>query len=216
MTSTRNGTVGRPSGGDAHSKQTRQRIFEAARGIIASEGIGALTTRRVCERAEVSNGTFFHHFPTKAALLDYFLKEGYDSFYLAHKKAPATSRDLTTQSPVHAILAAFDLYAEYCAGTGVAFMRAYYVPTNSALDGSGGAARRDLLNRQMTDITGIVRDAQQTGYFVAEQPAEEIARDCCTIVKGCVLEWCAEQGAFDLKTRMRRVLEIYLTGLTAR
>ncbi|MGK2938198.1 MAG: TetR/AcrR family transcriptional regulator [Solirubrobacteraceae bacterium] len=48
---------------------TRSAIVEATVQCLVDEGYGALTTRRVAERAEVAQSTLMHHFPTREALI---------------------------------------------------------------------------------------------------------------------------------------------------
>lgn len=48
---------------------TRNSILEAGYELIGELGFDRATTARVCARAGVSSGTFFHYFPTKTALL---------------------------------------------------------------------------------------------------------------------------------------------------
>jgi AcrR family transcriptional regulator len=48
---------------------TRIAIVEATASCLVEEGYGALTTRRVAERAAVAQSTVMHHFETREALL---------------------------------------------------------------------------------------------------------------------------------------------------
>lgn len=59
-----------PLGRRARKKaETRARIFEAAIKLFLENGYHGVTIEQVCETADVANGTFFLHFPTKADLL---------------------------------------------------------------------------------------------------------------------------------------------------
>lgn len=187
------------------AEQTRERIFRAAQAIVAEDGIARLTTKRLCERAGVSNGTFFYHFKTKSELLSFFLQEGFDRYYGERKEEVAPDLDVAGR-----VVARFELYAEYCLQTGVDFMRAYYVGSNAALDGRPEAIGRPFLNRQMQDCADTLADV------VGEERAGAVARGCCTVVKGCVFEWCVSGGQVDLKEHVRTMLEAYLAGALQR
>ena len=50
-------------------ERTRQEIFSAAMDLFAKRGFEAVTIEAICDAADVARGTFFLHFPTKAALL---------------------------------------------------------------------------------------------------------------------------------------------------
>ena len=51
------------------SRETRERIFRAAKRILEKQGYEELSIKNICEEAGVSNGSFYHHFKTKDDLL---------------------------------------------------------------------------------------------------------------------------------------------------
>lgn len=57
-----------PAGRSAKGERTRNRILEAARRVLAEEGIDRFTTRRVAEMAGVSHGMCHYHFKDKRDL----------------------------------------------------------------------------------------------------------------------------------------------------
>lgn len=57
------------------SKETKARIFCAAKSILKKQGYEALSIKNICEEAGVSNGSFYHHFKTKDDLLSYYIEE---------------------------------------------------------------------------------------------------------------------------------------------
>lgn len=50
-------------------RRTRREIFDAAMALFAERGFDAATLDEICAAADVARGTFFLHFPSKAALL---------------------------------------------------------------------------------------------------------------------------------------------------
>ncbi|WP_299030172.1 TetR/AcrR family transcriptional regulator [uncultured Thermanaerothrix sp.] len=50
------------------AEETRRRILEAARETFASQGYQATSVAEICQRAGVTKGAFFYHFPTKHTL----------------------------------------------------------------------------------------------------------------------------------------------------
>jgi AcrR family transcriptional regulator len=57
----------------------RQRVLEAAVGVVRQVGVADATTRRIASAAGVSEGSIFNYFPTKAALLKAVFTEGIDN-----------------------------------------------------------------------------------------------------------------------------------------
>jgi AcrR family transcriptional regulator len=51
---------------------TREHYFEAALDIIAGEGVEALTIAKLCDRLNVTIGSFYHHFKSSKAFLQAF------------------------------------------------------------------------------------------------------------------------------------------------
>lgn len=50
--------------------QTKRKILEAARELIVVQGYHGTGTNAIIERAGVSRGSFFYHFPDKSALIE--------------------------------------------------------------------------------------------------------------------------------------------------
>jgi AcrR family transcriptional regulator len=61
------------------SEETRARLLQAAAECFAQHGYDGTGVAEICERAGMSKGAFYHHFPTKQAmflaLLDHWLGE---------------------------------------------------------------------------------------------------------------------------------------------
>ena len=57
------------------SRETREKIFQAAKRILQKKGYEELSIKNICEEAGVSNGSFYHHFKTKDDLLSYYIED---------------------------------------------------------------------------------------------------------------------------------------------
>lgn len=55
------------------AQQTVQRILNAAKSLVATQGIEALTTNRIAEAAHINIATLYQYFPNKEAVLDALL-----------------------------------------------------------------------------------------------------------------------------------------------
>lgn len=80
-----------PSRRDRKKERTRRGIYEAAMHLFTRHGFESATITDICEEADVGRGTFFLHFPSKAALLYEFNQQIAEEFRttLGEPRAPA-------------------------------------------------------------------------------------------------------------------------------
>jgi AcrR family transcriptional regulator len=78
---------------DRKKERTRREIYEAAMQLFARSGFGAVTIADICEEADVGRGTFFLHFPSKAALLYEFNQRVAEDFRASLVEPRASARD---------------------------------------------------------------------------------------------------------------------------
>lgn len=55
---------------DRRRQRTRERILEAARGLIAEKGVAGLRIQEITDEADVALGTFYNYFENKDALVE--------------------------------------------------------------------------------------------------------------------------------------------------
>jgi AcrR family transcriptional regulator len=79
-------------------ERTIRSIVAAARELMAVQGYGAVTIDDVVARAGVAKGAFYHHFPSKLALLDHVVDELQaeiaDEFRDHPRASPLSPKDL--------------------------------------------------------------------------------------------------------------------------
>ena len=78
---------------DRKKQRTRREIYRAAMRLFARDGFGAVTIADICEEADVGRGTFFLHFPTKAALLYEFNQQVAEDFRAAQRGPGGSARE---------------------------------------------------------------------------------------------------------------------------
>ena len=70
-------------------ERTRRAIYDAAMTLFRKRGFDNITVEAICERADVARGTFFHHFPSKAALAYEFGNRVAAEFGARHRDSQA-------------------------------------------------------------------------------------------------------------------------------
>lgn len=62
---------------DPRVRRTRQMLIQALTGLIKEKGFQAISVQDLSERAGINRATFYAHFQDKFALLEYFIREGF-------------------------------------------------------------------------------------------------------------------------------------------
>ena len=184
------------------SRETKEKIFKAAKRIWQKGGYEELSIKNICEEAGVSNGSFYHHFKTKDDLLSYYIED-----------QPQIEPNLlelpdSVQAVKDGIIQVYLNYVKYCRELGVEFMSGYYDTKNQALN----ADIRTERPYPIVTVRAYVEKAVQAGVAVLNEPIEEFTTDIRMIVIGNVFEWCIKHGKADFEGNMSRSLRCYLDG----
>ncbi|MDO4473997.1 MAG: TetR/AcrR family transcriptional regulator [Eubacteriales bacterium] len=185
------------------SKETKGRIFHAAKTILQQKGYEALSIKNICEEAGVSNGSFYHHFKTKDDLLSYYIEEN-PSINPDLLALPSNAEEAKT-TIVHVYLN----YVQYCRELGVSFMANYYTPKNQSLNPDTRTERP----YPIVTVSSYLQKSIEAGTISLKHSLEDVSTDIRMIVIGNVFEWCLKSGDADFETNMRRSLESYLDGV---
>lgn len=182
------------------SRETREKIFRAAKRILQKKGYEELSIKNICEEAGVSNGSFYHHFKTKDDLLSYYIEE-----------QPKIDPDLlelprSVAGVKAGIINVYMNYVKYCRELGVEFVSEYYDTKNQALN----AAIRMERPYPIITVQNYVEKAQEAGVVKLNVNIEEFTTDIRMIVIGNVFEWCVKHGEADFEGNMSRSLGKYL------
>ena len=185
------------------SKETKDRIFHAAKTILQRQGYDQLSIKNICEEAGVSNGSFYHHFKTKDDLLSYYIEE-----------QPSINPDLldmpeNAEEAQIAIIHVSLTYAEYCRELGVDFISNYYTPKNQALNPDIRTERP----YPILTVENYLKKAIDAGIVSPKLPLADICTDIRMLVIGNVFEWCVHHGETDFEGNIRRSIGGYLDGV---
>jgi len=185
------------------SRETKEKIFQAAKQILQKEGYEALSIKNICLQAQVSNGSFYHHFQSKDDLLSYYIEEQPK----ASDNLQLTPKDLAEVK--EAILLVYLNYADYCKDLGRDFMSEYYSPKNQALNPETRSKRA----YPIVTVREFVLNAKEAGFLGLDMDIEDFTTDIRMLIIGNVFEWCLRQGQADLVTNIRRSLGKYLDSV---
>lgn len=60
---------------DARIQKTRAKIFSALASLMQMRDFDAITVAAICQQAHISRATFYHHYPTKEAVVEAYQRE---------------------------------------------------------------------------------------------------------------------------------------------
>ena len=184
------------------SRETRERIFRAAKRILEKQGYEELSIKNICEEAGVSNGSFYHHFKTKDDLLSYYIED-----------QPKIDPDLlelpdSVEGVKEGIIKVYLNYVKYCRELGVEFVAEYYDTKNQALN----AAVRTERPYPVLTVQSYVEKAMAAGIVSLNVEIDEFTTDIRMIVIGNVFEWCVKHGDADFEGKFRAIRLARLFG----
>ena len=185
------------------SKETKDRIFQAAKTILQHSGYENLSIKNICEEAGVSNGSFYHHFKTKDDLLSYYI--------VAQPTANPALLDIpqNKEDAINVIVDVYLNYAAYCKELGPDFVAGYYTPRNQALNPDIRTERPyPIVTVQQYLEKAVSANAIQLKLSIAE-----IVDDIRMLVIGNAFEWGMRNGEVDMGVNMKRSLSHYLESV---
>lgn len=160
----------------AVSTTPRDRLLEAARRVLAEDGLEGLTLRAIARRAGVSHGAPLRHFPTLASLLAAVAAEGFDHLVAAidaalaraDAGAAAAGRPLTA---TQRLAVAGDTYIEVALADPGVFAVTFRPERCDVAD----AAYQEAGRRSFGQLVDLVVAAQAEGWHPEEPPASVAA-----------------------------------------
>jgi len=165
--------------------KTKNKIIGVAFELMQQQGYEGTTVEEIIKYANISVGTFYHYFKSKAEILQeaYKTLDKYFEEYVA-------DRLLTVSSPTEQIVAFFHHYALHTATVGVENIRSIYSMNNPMF----------TKRRQMEIILeDIIRNGQAKGEIITAMSAEEIRKYFFVLMRGLVNDWCIHNGNYDLE-----------------
>lgn len=137
------------------SRDSADRVLDAVLALLATEGLGALTTARVARESGVSNGSIYHRFGSRRALLAAAFTRFQDRLYDAALARRAAAPPLTTLD--EAVAGTVEAYRTTFESSG-RVIRAFFTDAGGddpAVSGPQGSARFAV---QLGEYLAPVRD----------------------------------------------------------
>ena len=176
--------------------KTKNKIIGVAFELMQQQGYEGTTVDEIIKYANISVGTFYHYFKSKADILQeaYKTLDKYFEEYVA-------DRLLTEASPTEQIITFFHHYALHTSSVGVENVRSIYSMNNPMF----------TKRRQMEVILeDIIKNGQVKGEIITDMAAEEIRRYFFVLIRGLVSDWCIHNGGYDLEKEADKFIKIQI------
>ncbi len=202
-------TVSRPAGQDADASDVRARIVAAALDLFAAKGYAAASLREIAEAARTTKPMIYYYFQSKEGLYCSTLGERLQAF--ADAIDQATQRD---DDPRERLRAFADAYLAYFQSQEphLAFVVREVFGLGAQIMAEFG---RNLDGHISGRLRAIVQDGMDRGVFRRADPD-----GCMVAVMGILSMFILRRvfggTAFDREEAVAQVVDVYLTGLSAR
>jgi AcrR family transcriptional regulator len=190
-------------------QETKARIYEAASILIREEGFDAVTVDRICARARVAKGSFYHHFRSKADIIveGYSLCDRYFDEEVAGK--------LSAPDAAGRVVEFIGRQMQYAVDTGIDLMIQTY---KSQLE--NGTKFFISAERSLPSIlNALIAEGQASGEFRADLSADYLTEYILRFSRGMIYDWCLRSGGYDLvavgEEACARLMGIFRAGASS-
>ena len=183
--------------------EVKSKIVQAATDLISENGIASVTVANICKKADVSVGSFYHHFDNKDQVLSYYLTDAF------HKKTEEFDR-INGTDVVQNILMCYRLYNQFLVEQGYDFVANYYTTGNHQLYSKNNPNNDSNNAPIMKKIHSFCEAAVENGYISASCDLELFYFDLTVMEKGVIFDWCNTGGSYDLVSEASRIMENYM------
>lgn len=181
------------------SQATQRRILHAALALMRKQGFEAVSVRDICKAAGITTGAFYHHFPSKDALLEYGFAPLDDYLSAAlegHGEEPPERR-------LWLLLAAYTQFMEESRE----LIGRYYQRRISA----PGMKSMDRSRYTLQAMLACFRQAEQEGALASGHSPEWVADFCFRHFRGVVIDWVLHRYGYPLLPRMEEDYQLLAT-----
>ncbi len=186
------------------SERTQKALYDAASTLMHDYGYDYLTVQNICKLAGVTTGAFYHHFHSKDDILCLFLNKGYEAFI--------ENRNVCLpEDPLARLTELCVLYAAHNESNGVEFVSNYYSTKNKSLNTIGLSPEDMYVSSNYRARYDSLMAAREAGQIPADTDCVSLNEDICSLTKGIIFDWCLSNGGFDLTSRIRRMVDRFMS-----
>ena len=183
-------------------KNTKELVFDIVVKDIKDYGYDEVTVRTICEKAEISTGMFYRLFGSKEGVLNYYYER-------MKMRFDQEVRPELEKLPVKDQLLRYHVWlCQFTTDLGADFTKHFISPTNDIMN-------TEIFANQVRKITEYYLENAIAGGFQLSpgRTPYMVSKDLCVIAKGCMFDWSAQDGDYDLPEFISKLLNRILEDL---
>lgn len=181
------------------SQETERKILYAALELMRERGFDRVSVRDICKAAGITTGAFYHHFPSKEALLEHGFSPLDDYMRTVLEGCEEESPD----QRLWRLLSAYGRFMEHSGELiGRYYQRRIAEPGTRSMDQSRYTLRA---------MVECFRQAEAQGILAPGHSPEWIADFCFRHFRGVVIDWALHSYSYPLLPRMEEDYRLFVT-----
>lgn len=190
-------------------KSRKNEIYETAMALFQNRGYESVTVMDICEACGITKKAFYYHYASKDELLIQYYDVLCSSFDWEELKrleeCPDSGYpDLIWRYEEYLIDGVIHLLSK----NGHAFIQ--YQITHYASIFSPYSEGPYSLQFKQDEYIDLIARGQKAKQIRSDKPAQELFFVLFSAIMGIISHWCCTNGAYDLKTEIRRIFDFVM------
>ncbi|MDN5343479.1 TetR/AcrR family transcriptional regulator [Oceanotoga sp. DSM 15011] len=178
---------------------TKFKITEIALELFKSKGIKKVKIKDICNKANVSIGTFYHYFDSKEKILE-------KSYIQIDSMIAENIENIVYENNLDRILKLFNRANILIEDLGWRFVADAYTHLLTSED------RYSLCSKRYPYV--LIKESLEKGIiageFLPNFNPEEVSEVCMRLGRGMVFDWCLHKGSYSLTSESEKSIITYL------
>lgn len=183
---------------DLQAIKTRREIFDAVVELLNQKDFNDIKISEICEKADVSIGTFYYYFQSKRGVLYEIYEKGDE--YFENKVKPKLNSNNTLKN----IRIFLDSYINYVKSDGVDMAKHLFIPENEPFTEDRGMQK--ILRK-------VILEGQNKNQITTSKTTDEIIKFIFVVIRGVVFDWCLYDGEYDISEYSQEFIQYILDYL---
>lgn len=184
---------------DLQAKITKKKIYDIGAELLNKKEFDEISIIEICEKADVSVGTFYYYFKSKRGFLFEIYKKG-DRFFEANIKPRLVSQDAIENVRIF-----MDSYFAFIKSDGVDLVKHLYRHDNELFTND---------NRSMLNILKeVVTEGQSKNQIKTDMSPTEMVKFIFVIMRGVVFDWCIFDGHYDIVDYSKKYIDFICNSI---